>query len=358
MLGIVIYHILCHCISGQLSSYHDINGHFNHPVFYKSLMVLDFVEVLGALGNAIFILLSGYFMCSADKRIDLIKISKKLLTQLAFASVILMVGSQIVRQVLTEKYVPTLDNGIFNGSSWYVGYYFLVIVIAGLFLNRFLGSLDKTRYLTFLAVTFGLIQFSWSGSSVLGGTIGDGRTVGTGIFLFALGGFIRKYNPLEHVRTWVIWTTIVIMLAIVGLSYYNIVMRGIDECNKKGSPFSQPLPGYSNYSIVIMILCVAIFELFRRLPEFKGRIVNFLGAATFMVYLLHDNSFFYNLWDIQDWIGMLYNDKLAFIRTYLIWAIGVFVLGTLAYALYVGIAKLFKSSGWKKLTMKTANDLK
>ena len=41
----------------------------------------------GLIGNALFILISGYFMVQKGKSIDLVKISRKLLMQLGFAAV-------------------------------------------------------------------------------------------------------------------------------------------------------------------------------------------------------------------------------------------------------------------------------
>lgn len=342
MLAIILYHITFHCITGQISAIReDGQLYFNRPVFYKSLFVLEIANTFGSLGNAIFILLSGYFTCAAGKTLNLVGTAKKLLTQLAFSCVILVIASQIVRQLMLDEYVYALDSGIFNSGSWFVGYYFLIIVIATLFLNRFLEKRNQKEYICFLVVVFSLTQFIWSGG-VLDGTIGSGRLLGTGIFLYALGGYLRKYNPLQRIRTWVFPVTILAMYAFVFLSYYNVVMRGIDDYYKKGAAFTQPLPVYGNMDIVIMILTVALFEWFGRMPRFQSRCINFLSAATFMVYLIHDNSFFYNLWGRQDWVELLYLHRGTFLVNYLGWGLGCMAIGTMAYVVYVWIGKIGK----------------
>lgn len=68
MLMIVIYHIVCHCVIPQLTDSASIermgNGYFNVPAFYKKLLIVDLIDPWGQISNAIFILISGYFMVS------------------------------------------------------------------------------------------------------------------------------------------------------------------------------------------------------------------------------------------------------------------------------------------------------
>lgn len=343
MFAIILFHLVDHCISKQILTIQSDHVNFDQPIFYSILFIVQLVYTFGPIGNATFILISGYFTCCADKKINLIKTTKKLLAQLAFICIVLMISSQIVRQLVPDKYINTLSYGLFNNDFWYVGYYFIVIVIAELFLNKFLSKLDKRGYSVFLIVLFALFQFTWSGG-VLNGTIGNGKTLGAGIFLYALGGYIRKYKPFDRIRTWVFFLVIVLMYALVWLSYYNTVSLSIDNYNKKGESFSQPLVGYSNEHIIIMILTVSIFELFKRMPEFKSKIINFFGASTFIIYMLHTNSFFFNLWKLKDWVDLLYNHKALYVATYLGYGLATFALGVIAYALYIGISKLCKKS--------------
>ena len=52
----------------------------------------------------------------------------------------------------------------FNSNvSWYVGYYFSVMIIAGLFLNGILEKIDKKQYKNILLVLFGIVSIGWTG---------------------------------------------------------------------------------------------------------------------------------------------------------------------------------------------------
>lgn len=99
MLMIISFHIVCHCVNVQLTDRSSMerlgNGLFNYPVFYKKLMLLDMMDTFGIVGNVIFILISGYFMVQKGKNIDIVKISKKLLYQLGFASIVLTIASTV-----------------------------------------------------------------------------------------------------------------------------------------------------------------------------------------------------------------------------------------------------------------------
>ena len=97
MLMIISYHIIIHCVNIQLTNTVSIerlqNGWFNTPDFYNQLLMLALMMPLGLVGNAIFIMISGYFL--ADREIDMLKVSKKLLSQL---------NEYLERQNMERKY--------------------------------------------------------------------------------------------------------------------------------------------------------------------------------------------------------------------------------------------------------------
>ena len=359
MFMIISYHIILHCVNVQLVNLASIeklqNGWFNNPLFYKQLLALALMMPFGLVGNAIFIMISGYFL--ADKEIDMLKISKKLLSQLLFAAVTLVVASAIfIRQVSTGDVPETLYSYIriqyFNKMSWFVGYYFIIMLLAFCFLNRFLASLDRKKHLGFLFTILAISQLGWSGS-LLDDLANGLRTVVIGIFLYALGGYIKKYNPFEKIRGYVLVLIIVLTNCLIGISYHNTVMGKIQSyyynqatTGMTATDFTQSIPKFDNYSIVVVIIGVCIFELFRRLrlPELK--VLNAIAQGTFMIYLLHDNGFAYSIWQTQDWITLLYNDFWGFVIKLGIWTGAVFVIGLAAYGLFLLIARVLKKSRW------------
>lgn len=233
-------------------------------------------------------------MTVKGENINLVKVSKKLLLQLVFVSVSLVFISNIAYKILCNDTLITMESFLsFNSRSWYVGYYFIVIVIAALFLNKVLIDFDKEQYVSFLIIIFATTQFSWS-AGLLNGIGGNLNLLLTGIFLYSLGGFIKKYNPFEKIRAIMFFIIIVALYVMIYISYYNNTMTNIEYFfrDNPDGVFIQSLMWFDNSSLIILLFSICIFEIFRRLKIPYSRIINFLGASTFMVYLIHDNSFF------------------------------------------------------------------
>lgn len=76
MLMIICYHIFYHCINAQLTDINLIakygNDCFCYPCFSYKLCILAIISPFGQIGNALFLIISGYFMAHKEK-IDLIK---------------------------------------------------------------------------------------------------------------------------------------------------------------------------------------------------------------------------------------------------------------------------------------------
>ncbi len=360
MLMIIAYHIIIHCVNVQLVNADSIerlqNGWFNNPIYYRQLSAIALMMPFGLIGNTLFIMISGYFL--ADREIDMFKISKKLLTQLMFAAVTLVVASSyFIYKCKQLDYANTLFSYIriqyFNKMSWFVGYYFIIMLLAYLVLNKFLAKLDQHKYLGFLFTILAISQLGWSGT-LLDDLASGLRTVVTGIFLYALGGYIKKYNPFEKVRGYVFILVIILTNLLINISYYNTINGKIqsfyynmgDETLTEPVEFIQSIPKYDNYSIVVLIIGICLFELFRRLQLPSIKVINWLAKPTFMIYLLHDNGFAYSLWETQDWITLLYNDFWGFMYKLATWSLAIFAIGLIAYYVYVLLSKIIVKSKW------------
>lgn len=345
MLMIICYHIFYHCINAQLTDINLIakygNDWFCHPCFSYKLCTLAIISPFGQIGNALFLIISGYFMAHKEK-IDLIKTSKKLLFQLGFVSLLLGLVSIYSYHNITDISLNLMQFNSFNYISWYIGYYFTVIVIAKIFLNRFLSKLDQMNYLMFLIVIFAFLQFSWS-EGLIASIVNGLEILCTGILLYSLGGYIRKYNPFESLRLWsIIFIIIFINVLIIGNFYINTLSNILTYDPNSGNLFIQYIPGYLNNQIIPIALAIAIFEMFRRIQIASNWIINFIGSSTFMIYLIHDNVFVYNLWYINDWLTLLHKDVFQFFILYLEWIIGLFIVGLVCYCIYIWLGKLFK----------------
>ena len=275
-------------------------------------------------------------MVSRGTRLNLAKISKKLLLQQGFAAIVLTLGSTLFMFVVRGKFVNLITINIFNGMSWYVGYYFGIIVLASVFLNEFLSELDRNQYIKFLLVIFAVTQFSWIGG-VLNSLAGGLLTYSIGIFLYALGGYIQRYNPYKKIKSITIIRIILAVYIVIYISEYNLIENKIQMY--QGGPFFQEIIGFNTNYLVPIVIGILLFELFIRIPIFFNGVANFIGASTLMIYLLHDNSFFYSIWNTQDWIKILYYHQFLYILKHIFLTEGNFLSGVLVYWIYTIIEK-------------------
>lgn len=358
MLMIIAFHIYWHCVSGQLTDPDSMermgNGLFSVPLFYKKLLLLTVFSSFGRAANVVFMTLTGYFMVAKGREIRLIPIAKKLLLEQGYAAVLLLITSLLVFRRNPDSCTTLTEINLFNSMSWYVGYYFLVMLLARLFLNRYLEKLERKQYRLFLFALLCMTQFKWI-IKLLNGVTGNLVILVTGVFLYSLGGYIRRYQPFARVRTWAIFGVIAGIYALLFLSTYAGVQDRIQDYYREAStdPFIQYIPNVGDNSIVAILLGLSLFELFRRIKMPCCRVINYLGGATFMIYLFHDNSFFYSLWDKQDWITLLCMHPIGFLLRYGIWTVRTFVYGLIAYLGFRLLCRLCRKAGFQRLFLKS-----
>lgn len=358
MLMIIAFHIYWHCVSGQLTDPDSMermgNGLFSVPRFYKKLLLLTVFSSFGRAANVVFMTLTGYFMVAKGREIRLIPIAKKLLLEQGYAAVLLLITSLLVFRRNPDSCTTLTEINLFNSMSWYVGYYFLVMLLARLFLNRYLEKLERKQYRLFLFALLCMTQFKWI-IKLLNGVTGNLVILVTGVFLYSLGGYIRRYQPFARVRTWAIFGVIAGIYALLFLSTYAGVQDRIQDYYREAStdPFIQYIPNVGDNSIVAILLGLSLFELFRRIKMPCCRGINYLGGATFMIYLFHDNSFFYSLWDKQDWITLLCMHPMGFLLCYGAWTVRTFVYGLIAYLGYRLLCRLCRKAGFQRLFLKS-----
>lgn len=347
MLMIIGYHIFVHCINIQLTDHVSIeqlgNYWYCQPVFAKKLCLLALISPMGQVGNAIFLIISGYFMAHKQS-IDLGKISKKLLLQMGFAAIVLGCASIALYRSDCGKPLSLIDFNAFNWMSWYVGYYFLVMVLAQLFLNKLLARWERSTYFMCTITLFALVQLSWSAS--LMDSIGKGlQTLAIGVFLYMLGGYIRRFDPFRSVKTWVLPAVLVVLNLFVLANFYISTAAHIIAYNPwEGALFTPAIPLYGPTQLIPILMGIALFELSRRITIPTNRIINFIAASTFMAYLLHDNELFYSLWGWENWVSLLHNALGQFATSYISCTLASFIAGLVCYCLYVLASKVIAFS--------------
>ncbi len=328
MIMIIIYHIWCHCISIQLS---NDTMYFIEPHFYKKLMLFAVISPFGQIANALFILISGYFMIE-KKTINITKIAKKLFSQGVYATIALLFLSIVIYKIYSNATISFVTINYFNYGSWFVGYYFVIILTAYLLLNKIVGKIDEKKYIELLVILFAIIQFSYI-TEILRNIASNLVIYLTGVFLYLLGGYIKKYEPFKNVKTVFFIFGIIFTFVLIIISNYNINSSRIEVYNYT-EPFRVFIENYPNNFIIPITLAVCFFELFRRLKIKQNKVINYISSSTLMIYLLHDNDLIYSLWNTVDWLTLLKNTPHIFMYKMFIWSVGIFELCLLLFIIY------------------------
>lgn len=351
MLMIILHHLVVHGFYQHLSNSAHLqffcNWTFCWPTFSKKLLIPETIAPLGKTANNIFMLISGYFLLERGERAKLYGIAKKLLLQLTFACVVLI----IVSFLLCRAYPTDITFGIpvgvkaFNQGWWFIGYYFLIITLGALFLNKKMCQCSEQTYLTVIIVLFALFSFSWSGELL--NDFDELRAVSAGIFCYLSGGYCKRFNPLKNVRMATFLLLIIFLCVIMWLSYYNAVHERIIYYLHvdQGGTFIQPAgtSAYPDYGIVPISLSIIIFELFRRIKIRPNAVINYISSASFMVYLVHDNEFIRNYWAFkEDLAALLYKSPVQFCIKIGIRALLTYAVGVAAFSIYRGLMRLAK----------------
>lgn len=352
MLFIVIFHVMTNCVRPQLS---QVDLFSNPPHAYKRILLLYCSMLCGTMGNNIFILISGYFL-AGKAEINIGNTIKKIISQVAFAACVLTLGSFAHYLLINRQLGVFMDISCFNDDWWFVGYYLVIVVIGGLFLNRYLMKQTQKQQLTLLAILFAIFSLPFPGG-ILAAVTYKLRVLTSGIFLYVLGGYIRKYNPFERVKTRAIVAFMLLLGGLVLISQYNIMIGQINVfyLNHPDS-FDYAMEPAPDFTISVLLLAISVFEIGRRIPVKHSRVINYIGASTFMNYLIHENRYMHAKWKKYDWITTYYYRPLVFFGWLLLWVILTFLMGIVFYAIYEGIQKMISSKTFKNMFFKSESE--
>ncbi len=365
IIMVIIHHITVHTIFDQLCNVDSINtlgnAYFCNPVFYPQLWLVDIGSIFGSIADCTFILISGYFLVEKVNK-SISNTTFKLITQSIFATVVICVSVCLYHVLGFSAYdvfLPGRDDSVssvrfefFNESFWFIGFYYLIFIFGVVFLNGFLNKLSQKQYTEFLLAVFAIIEFSFT-RQLIKSISGYLVTFLIGVFLYSLGGYIRKYDPFRRINTLLVFFLIVITLCCACFSSYYSRMLDIEKYFRtyNGGDYIQRTYIYNLHNILVIVNVILLFELFKRIKLKYNKVLNYLGTATFMTYLIHDNELFYTIWYKYDWVKALYINPFEFVCNLLTISLLTFVIGFIVYSVYRLI-----DNGIHKLKINKVND--
>ena len=345
---VIIHHIIVHVVYDQINYADSIsilgNPYFCKPVFFPQLWLMDIGTFFGSMADLLFILISGYFLVEKNN-ISVSKTIIKLLTQGLFAACVFTVFNFLyhffgfsysdIYLAAREESVSWLRFEFFNESFWFIGFYFMIFLLGAIFLNGFLDKLEKKQYIEFLLILFAVIEFSYT-RQLLDSISSYIQTFVIGVFVYSLGGYIKKYDCLRKIRSFVLILLLILTLAVSCFITSYCRVLDIESYIRSGSQggYFQQIYVFNFHNVLVIANIVLLFELFKRIKIKNNKVINYLGASVFITYLIHDNELFYRIWYKYDWCTALYSDVNAFICNIITVSILTFGIGIVMYSIY------------------------
>ena len=247
---------------------------------------LSFLTLGGKLGVNLFVLISGYFLCTRTEN-DWLK-SEKLHVQILMYSLGIFLFSLLMGETFTPMGAIKATLPIAFGNWWFATMYFFLFVFSP-YISHVLERLSPKQYSILLLLMF--VSFSVL-PAILHQSVKRNELIWF-VFMYALGAYFRKYDSGKAVSAWV-WMLISGILAVFMVTWVTATdIRHV-------IPFitaEQKTIMHSCFSIPMVLLSCTLFLAFKNMKIPYSGVINWVAAATFGVYLFHDSPYIrYLLW--------------------------------------------------------------
>lgn len=288
MFIIIIHHFgvhgILHVLDNGISKEIILNNMFAWQLHFTQIVAWG-----GTLGNAIFILITGYFMINKIVRTK--KIILLVFNMLFYSWLILICVYIVMPELLTSAKIIKLILPILFGENWFVTCYIQFFCFVP-YLNKFLTALDKKKYLAFLLSIF--LFFSLLPAVKI---ITYFNSAGVVFFalIYSIGGYLRLYfkdniNNKYH-KTYCKICAFFLLVLVTSIIFFEMIGVYLNE-----DFFIRNAWHFVN--TLSIPLAVAIFLAFATTKPFFNKYVNIVACTMLGVYLIHDNSLMrYVIWD-------------------------------------------------------------
>lgn len=277
---------------------------------------LDWMK-LGNLGVDIFVIISGYFLCTKEFKIQPLI---KLLSQVWFFSYIcyfiyLLSGNHYKIIDFPSVVFPTIFN-----EYWFFTTYVCLMLFSP-FINVFIKHASNAKLLACVLIMVILLSVV----PVFEPDVYKKTELPQFILLYLIGSYLRKKpkNILSNSKNRILF----LLCSSLFLFSSSAILRYLSTNIVKTSIKTTIL--YSRTSIVVLLLASCLVSIAINRKKWTNKIVNIISSCTFGVYLLHDNPYIRKIiW--SNWLkNDVYFDSDFFILKMLISVVVVYMTSTI-----------------------------
>jgi len=319
----------------------SLHGRFDFSTASITLprLWVQFIQIGGKIGVDVFVLISGYFLIHAES----IKFTKilKLWLQLFFYSLVIYLVFVITGSIpFSIKEIIKYCLPISFVNWWFASTYFILYILSP-FINKFLKGLDKSTYQKMLI----LLLVIWCIFPTATGKDLESNNLLWFIFLYATAAYIHLWHDkvLFSCKTYHLFALLLTAITFGSTVFFDILGTKFTFFGNHATLF------YRMNSLPIYMISIFMLIGFKELQIGYSRIINRIAAATFGVYLIHDNVFMRRFL----WIKLFKNTNYSNTVFIIPFSIGIIVLVYLACTCIELIRIYLIEKQYMKLVSKT-----
>ena len=264
-----------------IAHHFSVHGGFDFPISSVTINRLwyQFIFMGGSLGNNIFVLISGYFLVKS-KGINYHRLFNLWIRIFFYSAVIYAVFVLCGSKDFGFKAALYSLMPITKTQWWFASTYFVMYLIHP-YINILLHSFNREEYKKFLITIF----IYWSIIPMLTNSSFQANSLINFICLYSLAGYIRLWADDYGSKKFILIGACLIILNYISIIAFDIIGLKINLF-ARGATY---MTGMMRPFTICAALCLLIG--FKHLNIKHSKIINTLAAATFGVYLIHDNNF-------------------------------------------------------------------
>ena len=254
---------------------------FSYPAS-KNMVFLQLFGFGGKIGINIFVLITGYYMCT--KPLTLRRVLKVMGTLIFWpAAIYLIYNTAITHQpvqlmAFLRRSFSFLLNPLSNFSGTYI--YLLFLVPA---LNLLIKQLTRRQLLVLICT----VVFLLSGISTLVINTENWNYINWMATVYLIGGYLRKHpiKLLDSLSISAVFTLFSLSICWGSILFINAHYQ---EMNEKGINYYYYVSNSNKFPA--LLLAIAIFSVLRAAKIRPSRAINLIASTTFGVFLIHASS--------------------------------------------------------------------
>ncbi|MBP3300558.1 MAG: acyltransferase [Clostridia bacterium] len=307
-IGVILLHY-----NGVVAFNHVIPGTVNE-------YILQGAEALFISAVNLFLLISGYFSCTSNRR-KAVKVFELFLQVSVLATAWYLISS------LALYNTPVTALGIVKAlipNSYFVTIYLAVYILSP-YINRAVEKLNREKFRALLVICFILFSLLPTVLDLLAeyghffpglypvsmGASDYGYTFVQFAFMYLIGAYLRRFGSETSGKRWV-WLG-VFLLSFAAVFFWQ---------------FLTPRVARSYCNPLVILLVVSVFSLFRTV-SIRSRVINLLAKGAFTCFLVH--ALFLDYIGIPRFVN---GDPLLLLGHMLLSSLGIFLICWVIWFVY------------------------